>query len=68
MCLDGFHALGTVRFDKYLSFHLDFELQKLLLGLKMGIFGQICKIISTKEWCYGVLTLIDVGDDHSVSL
>src|SRR5277367_3898030 len=36
-CLDGFHALRMVRFHRYLSFHLDFQLQKLVLALKMEI-------------------------------
>jgi hypothetical protein len=57
-----------VRFRQYLSFHLDFQLQKLLLALKMGIFGQRCKVISTKDRWYGVSTLINVRDDPFVSV
>jgi len=59
-CLDRFDVLGMVRFHQYLSFHWDFQLRLLLLALKMGIFGQRCKVLSTKELCYGVPRLIDV--------
>jgi len=64
----GFHAVGMVRFHQYLSFHLDFQLRLLLLGLKMSIFGQRCKVLSSKELCYGVPTLIEVQGDPSVSV
>ena len=39
-----------------------------LLALKMGVFGQRCKVLSAKELCYGVATLIDVRRDPSVSV
>jgi hypothetical protein len=34
----------------------------------MGIFGQRCKVLSTKYWCYGVPTLIDIRGDASVGV
>jgi hypothetical protein len=43
-------------------------------GAKNGIFEQrckveqICKVVSTKDWCYGIPTLIDVRDDPSVNI
>jgi len=36
--LDGCQALGTVRFHRVLSFHLDFQLRVLAVALKMAIF------------------------------
>jgi hypothetical protein len=38
--LDGLYALGRVRVHRLLSFHLDFQLQKLVLALKMEIIGD----------------------------
>ena len=40
MCLDGFYGLGTLSFDGLLSFHLDFQLQKLVLELKMRLLER----------------------------
>jgi hypothetical protein len=39
-CLDGFCVVGRVRVHRLLSFHLDFQLQKLVLAVKMEIFGD----------------------------
>ena len=41
---------------------------KVVAGAKNGIFGQRCRVLSTKYWCYGVPTLIDVRDDPTVSV
>ena len=66
-CLDGFHALGMVRFHQYLSFHLDFQLQKLMLALKMEIFVGELEIISSRE-CWNVIVVHgEVRGDASVS-
>ena len=34
-------------------------------GAKNGIFGESYKVLCSKEWCYGIPTLIDVRDDRS---
>jgi hypothetical protein len=35
-CLDGSYVLEMARFYQSLGFHLDFQLQKLVLALKQG--------------------------------
>jgi len=37
-CVDGFYALGMVRFHQYLSFHLDFSVEIAVAGAKNGDF------------------------------
>jgi hypothetical protein len=39
--LDKFYGLGTLRFHGLLSFHLDFQLQKLLLALKTDFWTEM---------------------------
>ena len=55
------------RFHQYLSFHLDFQLQKLVLALKMEIFEEELEIISRRE-CWNVIVVdMEVRGDGSVS-
>jgi len=47
--LDGFYALGRVRVHRFLSFHLDFQLQKLVLAPKMEIFGDFWRLFMARS-------------------
>ena len=62
------YALGTVRFRRLLSFHLYFRLRLLLQALRKGVFGLRCRVLSTKEWWYGVPMRIEVRRDLSASV
>jgi hypothetical protein len=42
--VDGFYELGTLRFHGLLSFHLDFQLQKLVLALKTGFLYRDARL------------------------
>ena len=66
--LDGFHGLGTLRVHGLLSFPHGFSVAKAGAGAKNGIFEHRCKVVSTKDWCFGIPTLIDVRDDPSVNI
>ena len=59
-CLDGFGALGMVRFHRLLGFHQDFQCGKLLQAPKMDISGDKCKVLSIKELSYYLVVLIEV--------
>src|SRR5271155_3690913 len=64
--IDGLYRLGTLRFHQYLSFQLDFQLQKLVLALKMEIFVEELEIISGRE-CWNVIVVhMEVRGDCSV--
>jgi hypothetical protein len=45
-----------VRFHRYLSFHLDFQLQKLVLALKIEVFEEELEIICSKD-CWNDIAL-----------
>jgi hypothetical protein len=67
-CIDGFYALRMARFHQYLSFQLNFQLQKLVVALGRGILGDKCKVLCTKELSNGVVILIEVREDICVSV
>jgi hypothetical protein len=52
-----------VRFHGLLSFHLDFQLQKLVLALKMEIFVEELEIISSRECCNDIVLHVEVRVD-----
>jgi hypothetical protein len=55
------------RFHQYLSFHLGFQLQKLVLALKREIFEEELEIISRRE-CWNVIVVhMEVRGDGFVS-
>jgi|SRR5271170_6594072 len=64
--LDEFYGLGTVIFHGLLSFHLDFQLQIPVLGLKMAILVQELDIISMRECRNIIVVHTEVRGDASV--
>jgi hypothetical protein len=55
-----------VSFDGILSLSLDFQLQKLVLALKMEIFGEELGIISSRECSNDIVVDAEVRGDASV--
>ena len=57
-----------VRFCQLLTFHLYFQLRLLVKVPRMGILGNKCKALSSKELSNGIVILIKVRQHLSVSV